>query len=254
MTRIALRCVALVSAIALVIELLGGGPARAEHDAATPEQERMERVIHNYLLDHPEVVVEVLQVLKRREQTEASERSRAVIAAHRESLLNDPTSPVAGNPDGDVTIVEFFDYNCPYCKRVFPHVKAVLAEDRGVRVVYKEFPVLGPESLAAARAALASLKQDAGKYLAFHNAMMANRGRLTETRIMGIARAVGFDTERLKTDMAAPDIERIIQRNRALAKALGITGTPTFVIGDQLVPGAIDLDTLKRLVAQVRAS
>jgi protein-disulfide isomerase len=254
MTKFVLRSIVLVAVFALVIDMLGGDPARAEHDAATPEQERIERVIRNYLLNHPDVVVEVLQVMRRREQISKADRSRADIAAYRESLLNDPTSPVAGNPDGDVTIVEFFDYNCPYCKRVFPHVKAVLAEDQGVRVVYKEFPILGPGSLVAARAALASLKQDGDKYLAFHNAMMASRRRLTETRIMDIARAIGFDTERLKADMAAPEIEQIIRRNRGLAQALGITGTPTFVVGDQLVPGAISLDALRQLIARARTS
>ncbi len=173
---------------------------------------------------------------------------------YRETLLNDPTAPVAGNLYGDVAVVEFFDYNCPYCKRVAPTVKTVLDEDPGVRVIYKEFPILGPESVIAAKAALASLEQDPAKYFAFHDAMMSNRGRLTETRIMDIAAEVGFDGERLKADMAAPEIEATIARNRALARALGISGTPAFVIGDRIVPGAIDLPALKRLIARARSS
>ncbi len=249
-----LRWGALAAALTIAAGALGAGAARAEHDAATADQGRLEEAIHTYLLEHPDVVLEVLNILQTRRESAKVERTRTNIAAYHEALVNDPTSPVAGNPEGDVTLVEFFDYQCTYCKRAIGSVIAVLEDDPGLRVVYKEFPILGPASVIAARAALASRKQDPGKYLAFHGALMASRGRLSESKVMAIAAEVGFDEARLKSDMALPEIQQAIDRNMALAEALGIRGTPSFVIGDRLVPGAIDLDTLRQLIAQARAS
>ncbi len=242
------------AALTLVLVAFPGGMARGEHDAASPAQARTERLIHDYLLDHPDVVVEAINTLRAREEAAKAERTRAGLAAHRDALFNDPDSPVAGNPDGDVTLVEFFDYQCAYCKRVLKEVMAVLAEDSGLRVVYKEYPILGPASVVAARAALASRKQDPEKYLRLHNALMSARGKLTDSKIMRIAGDIGFDVQRLKADMALPDVTEAIERNRALARALGIKGTPSFVIGDQLIPGAVSLDALRKLIAQDRSS
>src|SRR5262249_9457414 len=176
--------------------------------------------------------------------------ARREISRRQDELVRDPASPVAGNPQGDVTIVEFFDYRCPYCKQVEPHLEALLKEDPKLRIVYKEFPVLGPESLYAARMALAAQKQ--GKYTAFHDAMMAAKGQITQETILTVARSAGVDVARAKTDMAAPDIQEIIKRNYALADALDIQGTPAFIVGDTLVPGATDLDNLRRLIAEAR--
>ncbi len=254
MIGISLRWVALAAALTIAAGALGAGVARAEHDAATAEQGRLEEAIHKYLLEHPDVVIEVLNILQTRRESAKVERTRTNIAAHREALVNDPSSPVAGNPEGDVTLVEFFDYQCTYCKRVIGSVMAVLEDDPGLRVVYKEFPILGPASVIAARAALASRKQDPGKYLAFHKALMASRGRLSESKVMAIAAEVGFDEARLKSDMALPEIQQTIDRNLALAEALGISGTPSFVIGDELVPGLISLDAMKKYIAKARAS
>ncbi len=251
----ALRRFAVAAALALAIGALSAGWARAEHnDANSPEQTKIERAVHKYLLDHPEVLLEVLGILRERERAAEAESARASLAAHREELVNDPASPVAGNPNGDVTLIEFFDYHCAYCKRVLKEVMTVLDDDPGVRIVFKEFPILGPDSVVAARAALASRNQDPDKYLEFHTTLMSSRGRLTQSRILAIARDVGFDAERLEADMASPEIAATIRRNLALAAALGINATPTFVIGDQLIPGAIDLDALKQLVAQARSS
>ncbi len=247
--------IARVAALVLTIGALSVGWARAEHNnSASPEQRALEQTIHQYLLDHPDVMLEVLDVLRARQQATAAENARANLAAHRDELVNDPASPVAGNPDGDVTLVEFFDYHCAYCKGVLKTVMTVLDEDPGLRMVFKEFPILGADSVAAARAALASRNQDADKYVEFHTALMSTRGRLTQPRILAIARDVGFDAERLEADMASPEITKAIERNLALAQALGINGTPSFVIGDQLIPGAVDLDALKQLIAQARAS
>ena len=240
--------------VAALLLIVGAAGLRAEHDAATPAQEIIEETIHDYLLSHPDVMIEVFDVLRARQEAGQSEQTRQTVAARRDALFNDPAAPVAGNPDGDVTLVEFFDYRCTYCKRVLPTVLAALEEDPGLRIVYKEFPILGPDSVVAARVALAAHRQAPDRYLALHTALMASRGRLTETNALEIAREFGFDVARIAADMGSPEIDRIIARNNALAQELGINGTPGFVIGDQVIPGAIDLDTLRRLIAEARQS
>ena len=240
--------------VAALIVLVGAAGLRAEHDAATPAQEMIEETVHDYLLSHPDVMIEVFDILRARQEAGQAEQTRQTVAARREALFNDPAAPVAGNPDGDVTLVEFFDYRCTYCKRVLPTVIAALEEDPGLRIVYKEFPILGPESVVAARVALAAHRQAPDRYLALHTALMASRGRLTETNALEIAREFGFDVARIAADMGSPEIDRIIERNNALAQELGINGTPGFVIGDRVIPGAIDLDTLRRLIAEARQS
>lgn len=225
------------------------GPAAAQMPASA-EQERIERIIHDYLLSHPEIVVEALQAAEAKERQKQDEASRAAIAAKRAELLDDPSAPSGGNPKGDVTIVEFFDYRCPYCKQVEPSVEALLKEDPKLRIVYKEFPILGPPSVFAAHVAFAALKQ--GKYERFHNAMMAARGEVSEDVILKVAVDAGLDIARVKIDMAGPEIDQIIKRNYDLADALGIRGTPAFVIGDTLIPGAVDPETLRQKIAAVR--
>ena len=165
-------------------------------------------------------------------------------------MLHDASSPVGGNPAGDVTIVEFFDYNCGYCKRVAPTVKALLKSDPNVRVVYKEFAILGPPSVLAAKAALAAQRQ--GKYVPFHEALMSS-GRATGSTIAALARNLGMDYGKLLKDMEDPAIGKTLQRTYRLASLLGINGTPAFVIGDQVVPGAIGADAMARMVSAERA-
>ena len=157
-------------------------------------------------------------------------------------------SPVSGNPKGDVTLVEFFDYQCGYCKRSLKPVKDLLETDRQLRVVWKEFPILGPVSRFAARAAMASEKQ--GRYLEFHVAVMGSRGKLTEDRVMALAGSVGLDIQRLRRDMEDPAIENYLDETIRLARVLGIRGTPAFVIGDTLVPGVVGDARLKELIAK----
>ncbi|MGH6920293.1 MAG: DsbA family protein, partial [Geminicoccaceae bacterium] len=188
--------------------------------------------------------------LQERQRAEEMSETQDALRAREDQLLRDPDSPVGGNPNGDVSLVEFFDYNCPYCRRVAPTVTELEEADPDLRVVYKEFPILGPGSEFAARAALAARKQ--GKYVPFHNALMRATDQVTEQTVIEIAREVGLDTERLEQDMRDPAIEDAIARNLQLANALGITGTPSFVIGDRMVPGAADFRTLQGLIAEVR--
>jgi protein-disulfide isomerase len=236
--------------LAFAVFSLAAPPAGAA-DALTPAQkEAVDRMIHDYLLAHPEVIVESIRAAQATAKLKREESSKQAISERRGELLSDASAPVAGNPQGDVTIVEFFDYRCPYCKQVEPHLEALLKEDPKLRIVYKEFPVLGPESVYASRMALAARKQ--GKYAQFHDAMMAAKGKITEDTVLDVARAVGIDVARAKTDMTGPDIQEMIKRNYALADALDIQGTPAFIVGDTLVPGATDLDNLRRLIAEAR--
>ncbi len=216
-----------------------------------PDQVKaIEQLIHDYLLRNPEVILEAVEGLERKRHDEAQQAANSTISARRDDILHVSTSPVAGNPKGDVTIVEFFDYRCPYCKQVEPSLEQLIKEDSKLRFVYKEFPILGPNSVVASHAALAARKQ--GKYQALHDALMRARGSLDEATIMQIAGDAGLDVKRLKADMNDPEIERIIERNMELARALAINGTPGFIVGNQLIPGAVDLPTLKSLVAEAR--
>jgi protein-disulfide isomerase len=218
--------------------------------AAELPVEQIEKIVREYLLREPEVVYQALEELQRRQAEATAARQRAAIAANQGKLMDDPASPVGGNPDGDVTLVEFFDYRCAYCRRVVSSVRALLSEDRALRVVFKELPVLGPDSVRAARAALASRRQDG--YVPFHFALMA-ADDLSLEGIRAIAERVGLDPDQLESDMAAPEVLAAIEANYALANALGIEGTPAFVIGDQMIPGAVDKARLEQLIGQARA-
>jgi len=220
--------------------------------AAVPpaQREAIEAVIQDYLQRHPEVVQNALQALQAREERERARAQREALAQHRGELLDDRATPVGGDPQGKVAVVEFFDYSCPHCKQSEPAIQALLAKDRSVRVVYKELPILGPDSLHAARAALASMKQ--GKYPAFHKALM-EADSVDPQSVKAIAAKVGLDVPRLLRDMEDPAIAQAIERNSQLASELGIQGTPAFVIGGQLLPGEVDANTLSALVAVEKA-
>jgi protein-disulfide isomerase len=217
----------------------------------TPElRKAIEAIIHDYLMQNPDVLIEALREAEAKANSDADVKAAQVLRDRRQEVFDDPATPVGGNPKGDVTIVEFFDYRCPYCKQVHPTLQKLLDQDRKLRFVYKEFPVLGEQSDIAAHAALAARLQ--GKYEPLHNAMMAAKGQITEEVVYRLAGSVGLDVDRLKHDMADPEIDRALGANRALAKALELRGTPGFVIGDHVVPGAIDLDALKTMVADAR--
>ncbi|HTY66914.1 MAG TPA: DsbA family protein [Alphaproteobacteria bacterium] len=232
-------------------QVVGAQQSMPATGAMSPEQvQAVEKIVHDYLLRNPQVILDAVEQLEQKRNDEAQAAAKTAMAEHRDELLHDPTSPVAGNPNGDVTIVEFFDYRCPYCKQVEPSLAQLRKDDQKLRFVYKEFPILGPDSVIASHAALAARKQD--KYQPFHDALMAARGHLDEATIFAIAADTGLDVQRLKADMKSPDIEAVISRNMALAHVLNINGTPGFIVGDQLVPGAVELADLKKLVAEAR--
>jgi protein-disulfide isomerase len=233
---------ACVGAVALAVLNL---PAGAPGDLTA-----FDRRVRAYLMTHPEVIMEAVSLLERRNQARRAHEQRDLIRRYRDRLMDSGPLPVAGNASGDVTVVEFFDYRCPYCRQAVPEVKRLLAADPGVRLVRKEFPVLGPDSVRAARAAIAANYQ--GKYLAFHDALMTHAGPLDEAAVMAAARAVGLDTARLAKDMVRPEVDAVIRESHALARALGINGTPAFVIGDVLLPGFVEARDLAQAVAGAR--
>ena len=222
-------------------------------ESTTAPADAFEQRVRNYLLEHPEVLVEALQRYQQQQQIDAAGQDRAAIAAHRDALLSDEAAPVGGNPEGDVTLVEFFDYNCPYCRRVAPAVLEAEQKDPQLRVVYKEFPILGPNSDYAARAALAAHRQSQEKYIELHKALMASSGVVDEARVLEAATSVGLDLGRLKVDMEDPAIAEAIAGNLALAEALRITGTPGFVIGDIVFRGATDTASILGLIKRARS-
>ena len=243
------------AALTLLAGLAGAPQAVLGQEAApsfdAKQNEAIEAVVRQYLLDHPEVVVEALQLYEQRQQAAEAERRKTAILALADQLTADPADPVIGNPEGDVTLVEFFDYRCPYCRQMTGTLAQLIDEDPKLRVVMKEFPILSRESVLAARAAMAAQRQ--GKYEAFHFALMENGGGFSEDEILAVADSVGLDTERLSGEMQDPAIEAVLRNNHALAEKLGITGTPAFVIGDTMVPGAVSLDELRAKIAEARA-
>jgi protein-disulfide isomerase len=241
-----------LAALAVACGLTAALHAQAIRAAEIPSEQRqaIEGIIHDYLLNNPDVLIEALRSAEEKVNREADAKATTILSDRASEVFDNPATPVGGNPKGNVTIVEFFDYRCPYCKQVLPALQALLKEDHGLRFVYKEFPVLGPASVTAAHAALAAQRQ--GKYEAFHTAMMAAKGQITEDTIYKVAGSVGLDVDRLKQDMAAPEIEQELKANLALAEALNIRGTPGFIIGKKIVPGALDLDALKDMIAEAR--
>ena len=199
------------------------------------------------ILENPEIIMQAVAILQQREKEQAASGANTV----RLEVESDPNAPNLGNPEGDVTVVEFFDYNCPYCRSAGQTVQALLAADENVRVIYREWPILGDDSVMAARAALAAREQ--GKYEAFHWALMNGEGRVTEALIFKVARDLGMDVTQLEADMVSPAVEAHIALSNALAQQLGFTGTPAFIVGDKTAPGMLNLDEIAMLVAEARA-
>jgi protein-disulfide isomerase len=225
------------------------GPSGAHLAAAMPKDE-FERRVRTYLLEHPEVIAEAINRLEAQRGAQEAMEVQTVLKSCADEVFRNPDSPVGGNPNGDVTLVEFFDYNCPYCRQMVPVMMQAETADPQLRIVYKEFPILGPNSTLAAKAALAAHKQ--GKYLAVHRALFQVRGAVDASKVAEVAATVGLDVDRLKADTEDPAIATLIKKNLALAQALRIDGTPGFVAGRQILRGAIDLKALQAFIQEAR--
>jgi len=237
-------------AAALVLSPFAAG-AQSFSDAQRGE---IEAVIKKYLVEHPEVIAEALAELEKRQAEVAAERHRKAVKEQAETIFNSPRHVVIGNRKGDVNLVEFFDYNCGYCKRAMKDMLDLMKADPNVRVVLKEFPVLGQQSVEAATVAVAVRMQDTDgkKYLDFHQKMLSGRGQADKARAMAVAKEVGLDMARLEKDMAGPEIRATLAESFKLADALGLSGTPAYVVGEEVVVGAIGLDGLKTKVSYAR--
>lgn len=226
------------------------GPMALASDFTPDQKKAIEAIIGDYLKNHPEELIDAIQAADEKLKADAKDKAQKALADHRHEVLDDPLSPTAGNPKGDVTLVEFFDYRCPYCKQVEPSLEKLIGDDHQLRLVYKEFPVLGPDSVIAARVALAARNQ--GKYDAFHRALMNTPGHFDEPTIYKVAASVGLDVDKVKQDIKSPDVEKELKANLDLGNLLDLNGTPSFIIGDTMIPGAVSADELKRLIAAAR--
>ncbi len=193
-------------------------------------------IVRKTLLARPEILQEAFAALEKRDREAKAQRKLSALSSSADTLFRSPTSPVAGNAKGDVTVVEFFDYNCPYCRKAFKGLEKVMGDDKNLRVVFKEFPIFGGASQVAAKAALAAKKQ--GKYFQFHKALLGSDSRVTEAIVFRRAKEIGLDVEQLKKDMNSPEIAREITETRKLAGRLDISGTPAFYVGDKFIGGA----------------
>ena len=239
----------------LTLGLLAGAaivPAVAADKSAFSDAQKNElnSLIRAYILANPEIISEAIDVLDAKVANSKVEKRNSVISSRRQELFSPTEGTIIGNPKGDVTVVEFFDYNCGYCKAMFQAVKDLLKEDPKMRVVMKEYPILGPSSMTASRAALAARKQ--GKYQDLHLALLDHKGSLTDGSIMDIAAKTGLDIRKLENDMKDPAITDIIVKNHNLADELGIDGTPSLIIGDAFVPGAISKEKLIEHISTAR--
>jgi protein-disulfide isomerase len=226
-------------------------PAPAQPAIDPAQKDAIEQVVRDYIRAHPEIVVEALDAYQAKKDEEERSAQAKTLTSRADELFRSASSPIIGNAQGDVTLVEFFDYQCGYCKRAQPDLERLVKQDGGLKVVLKEFPILGPASVTAARASLAAQMQ--GKYLEFHTKMMGLKGQLTDEVIYDTAKQVGLDVDKLKQDMNDPAVVAELRANMDLAQALGVQGTPAFVINDQIIPGAVGFDALKSQIDKDRA-
>jgi protein-disulfide isomerase len=240
-----------LAAACAALVLLAAGPARAETDAKRAE---FERLLKDYLAEHPEAIQDALDLLETRKAAAKAEQRKVAIKANHAELFSSPRQVTLGNRKGDVTLVEFFDYNCGYCKRALSDLLEMMKSDPKLKVVLKEYPILGPGSVEAARVAVAVRMQDAGgaKYLEFHRKLLENRGQNDKARALAAAEEVGLDMARLERDMASEEVTKSIEESTRLAKALSINGTPGYVVGETVIVGALGQQVLKDKVAAAR--
>ncbi len=239
---------------ALVLALPGAMPAQAQSFNAEQRGE-IERIVRDYLLKNPELMQEVLAELDKRQVLAEAEKHRTAVKQHGDAIFNSPRQVTIGNPQGDVTVVEFFDYNCGYCKRAMSDMLELLKGDAKVRFVLKEFPVLGEPSVHAAQVSAAVRMQDktgGKKYLEFHQKLLTGRGQVDKARALAAAKEAGFDVARIERDMAGEEVKATLEESFKIAEALGLNGTPSYVVGNDVLIGAVGLNALKEKVNAAR--
>src|SRR5690606_28559475 len=221
-------------------------------DVAAITPEAINAQIESFLMNDPKILQRMSVALDSTLRAEEREQATVAIASMQEAIFNDPGQIVVGNPDGDVTLVEFFDYNCGYCRNALPDLAALLAEDPELRVILKEFPILSNESIDAARVAVLVNAADAD-YWSFHEALFSSRGQVDKATALAAAADLGLSPVQLELQMSEEKVAKAIQTSYTIAQALGITGTPTYIIGNEIIPGAIGVDELRGRIANMRA-
>ena len=243
----------LVSAV-FALALVGAPVAAPAQSFTDTQRSDIEAIVKNYLIGHPEVLEEAMNELSKRQAADEAAKHEASVAKNAEEIFNSPRGVVLGNKDGDVTFVEFFDYNCGYCKRAMTDMLDLLKNDPKLKVVLKEFPVLSEGSVEAAKVAVAVRMQDptGKKYLDFHQKLLGGRGPADKARALAAAKDAGLDVARIEKDLASPEVKSTIEENFKLAEDMGLNGTPSYVIGKQIVVGAVGLDGLKEKIGMAR--
>jgi len=242
-------------AILIAAAITLASPTAAPAQTFSPDQrEEIGTVVKEYLLAHPEVMQDVMAELEKRQQAAEAEKHRAAVADNKPTLFNSPHQVVLGNPQGNVTMVEFFDYNCGFCKRALSDMLDLLKTDSNLKFVLKEFPVLGEGSVEAAHVAVAARMQDVTgkKYIEFHQKLLGGRGQADKAHALAVAKEVGFDMARIEKDMNSDEVKKTIDENMKLADALGVNGTPSYVVGDEVIVGAVGIDVLREKIKAER--
>lgn len=229
---------------AVLVAGIGGAVLAAGTAGAHNDRAAIEKIVHDYILSHPEIIPEAMARMQNREVSQ-------LLESNRKEIETPFAGAISGNPKGDVSIVVFFDYACPYCRQGHADVARLAAEDKGIRVVFRDFPVLSPASDEAAMASLSAAQQ--GRYERFHDAMFESPGKVAHERTVAIVRVAGLDEMRTAKDLASPALKAEIKKNLELGRALGLTGTPSYVVGDQILSGAVGYEKLKEAVAAARA-
>jgi protein-disulfide isomerase len=251
-TALVAALVAALVTAATILVIWRAAPGVVDAPTAALDEKRVVDIIHDYLTKHPEILVEMTTELEKRQQADQAQQQEKVISENADAIFRSPGSYSAGNPDGDVNVVEFFDYNCGFCRRALPEVVKLIDNDDKVRVVFKELPIFGEESEDAAKGALAAGKQ--GKYFEMHQKLYSEPGKADKSKALKIAQELGLDVPQFENDMASAEVQRALDESKELAQKLGLQGTPFYLIGDRSIPGAPDdlYDQLAAKVAEVR--
>jgi protein-disulfide isomerase len=236
------------------LALFGTPPSASAQSFSDSQRGDIENIVRNYLIAHPEVLEEAMAELSRRQSAAESEKQAASVTKNAETIFNSPRGVTVGNKDGDVTFVEFFDYNCGYCKRAMADMLDLMKSDPKLKVVLKEFPVLGPGSVEAAQIAVAVRMQDPSgkKYLDFHQKLLNSKGQADKARALAAAKEAGLDMAKLEKDSTSPEVRATIEENFKLAESMGMNGTPSYVIGKQVVIGAVGVESLREKIGIAR--
>jgi protein-disulfide isomerase len=227
--------------------------SRADEFSGTQRGE-IERIVRDYLIAHPEVLQEAMAELEKRQTAAEAEKHKTAVKQHAQALFSSPRQVTIGNPAGNVTFVEFFDYNCGYCKRAMDDMLTLMKGDSNLKVVLKEFPVLGPGSMEAAQVAVAVRMQDktGKKYLEFHQKLLGGRGQANKALALAVAKDIGMNMAQMEKDLNSPEVKATMEESFKLAEALGLNGTPSYVIGSDVVIGAVGLPALKEKINNAR--